>query len=596
MLSFVHAMLAGMANPPVVDFSLTRQPIDGFGTSLCWWAVGVGGWSNDTAFDTFMDLLFADPKSAGGGLGLNQVRYNIGGSDLRAGDAHFLRPGGFVQTFEPEDGVYDWDADRTQRRVAAAAVQRGVQFVQGFVNSPPWWMTVSGSVTGNKDGAKDNLRADMFSTFAEHCATVVAHFASKSNLSFDTVTPLNEPISSWWKRGNDQEGCHFDRSSQSKIVQLLGDALQARGLGVGVSGPEENAVGDSVRSIEALGPAALARLSLVTTHTYNAAAGDRQALSKLASAHGKRLWASEYGDGDVSGVTLARRITLDLNELNLSVWTLWQAADLDNSLGVTSGWGLTAATYCGCEYGASCECKAACAARVDTWRPSWSTDPHGACLQWSTNSDWGALAQNKTIAEACKAWGGEHCAQTCCEATAATAARDGGGAADGAAARSVRGGGGAYGGAFAIRKSFWVYKQFTAHLRPGSTLVAPPAGRGSPAGRGGGGGWAGGPQEAPSLLTALDPRGRPVLIYTNGGAASDSAPPPAPPAFSAERRHIAASSPLRVTSSCSRTTRSSRVEACAITVEFVARSSDSSALAASTCDRRCLLSDDQVTF
>jgi hypothetical protein len=29
-------------------------------------------------------------------------------------------------------------------------------------------------------------------------------------------------------------------------------------------------------------------------------------------------------DGDVSGVTLGKRITLDLNEGNFSVWTLWQ--------------------------------------------------------------------------------------------------------------------------------------------------------------------------------------------------------------------------------------------------------------------------------
>jgi O-glycosyl hydrolase len=51
------------------------QQIDGFGTSLCWWAVGVGGWTNTTAFNELMDLLFGD----GGGLGLQQVRYNIGG-------------------------------------------------------------------------------------------------------------------------------------------------------------------------------------------------------------------------------------------------------------------------------------------------------------------------------------------------------------------------------------------------------------------------------------------------------------------------------------------------------------------------------------
>ena len=88
-----------------------------------------------------MDLFFADPETSGG-LGLNQVRYNIGGSDARAGDAHYLRAGGFVQTYEPTKGTYDWGADATQRRVLQAAKARGVQFAQAFSNSPPYWMTV----------------------------------------------------------------------------------------------------------------------------------------------------------------------------------------------------------------------------------------------------------------------------------------------------------------------------------------------------------------------------------------------------------------------------------------------------------------------
>jgi len=122
------------ATTTVVDLSATKQPLHGFGTSLCWWAVGVGGWSNASAFERYMDAFFGDPEATGG-LGLNQIRYNIGGSDTAAGDAHFLRAGGFAQTFLPADGHYDWSADATQRRVVAAAKQRGVQYVQAFVSS-----------------------------------------------------------------------------------------------------------------------------------------------------------------------------------------------------------------------------------------------------------------------------------------------------------------------------------------------------------------------------------------------------------------------------------------------------------------------------
>ena len=180
-------LLARAASAANVDLRQTKQPIDGFGTSLCWWAVGVGGWDNATAFDALMDLFFADPESLGGGLGLNQVRYNIGGSDARAGDAHFLRPGGFVQTYLPEKGTYDWTADATQRRVLAAAKVRGVEYAQAFSNSPPYWMTVSGSVTGNKDGTKDNLKPEEFTAFATYLADVVEHFHTHWNITFDSV-------------------------------------------------------------------------------------------------------------------------------------------------------------------------------------------------------------------------------------------------------------------------------------------------------------------------------------------------------------------------------------------------------------------------
>ena len=44
-----------------------------------------------------------------------------------------------------------------ERRVLSAAKARGVRYVQAFANSPPYWMTVSGSVTGSKSGATDLL-------------------------------------------------------------------------------------------------------------------------------------------------------------------------------------------------------------------------------------------------------------------------------------------------------------------------------------------------------------------------------------------------------------------------------------------------------
>ena len=52
---------------------------EGWGTSLAWWANDLGGWEDQTKVDEIMDLIF-DPAQ---GLGLNIVRYNIGGERTR---------------------------------------------------------------------------------------------------------------------------------------------------------------------------------------------------------------------------------------------------------------------------------------------------------------------------------------------------------------------------------------------------------------------------------------------------------------------------------------------------------------------------------
>ena len=71
-----------------VDLAATKQPIHGFGRSL---SAGGRRAQRDGVRGHYMDALFGDPAKHGG-LGLNQVRYNIGGSDTAAGDAASRRP------------------------------------------------------------------------------------------------------------------------------------------------------------------------------------------------------------------------------------------------------------------------------------------------------------------------------------------------------------------------------------------------------------------------------------------------------------------------------------------------------------------------
>ncbi len=60
-----------------VDASMSNQTLEGWGTSLAWFANSVGSWTNTTNQNNLMNALFS-PTS---GLGLNYLRYNIGGGD-----------------------------------------------------------------------------------------------------------------------------------------------------------------------------------------------------------------------------------------------------------------------------------------------------------------------------------------------------------------------------------------------------------------------------------------------------------------------------------------------------------------------------------
>lgn len=50
-------------------------------------------------------------------------------------------------------------------------------------------------------------------------------------------------------------------------------------------------------------------------------------------ADGKALWNSEYGDGDASGISMAKNLNLDFQWLHSSAYVYWQALD------EARGWG-----------------------------------------------------------------------------------------------------------------------------------------------------------------------------------------------------------------------------------------------------------------
>ena len=299
----------------------------GWGTSLAWWANVIGGFPKAARRD-YMVKAF-DPVN---GLGLNVVRYNIGGGEnpgdlpphKSALDYRARMPG-----FENASGQWDWNVDANQRWVLKHAIAMGANRTEAFSNSPPYWMTVSSSVTGG-NGGTDNLAPENDAKFSSYLATVVKHFQDDWGVTFGTVEPLNEPSGTWWRTGERQEGCHFSRDRQSQVIKALTASLKQAGVtDTGIAASDENDINDGWGTFRSFDAETVGDLSQINVHGYGGATAiaQRPPLSQLASSAGKRLWLSEYGDGDATGLTMSREILTDMHYLHPTAWAYWQFVD-----------------------------------------------------------------------------------------------------------------------------------------------------------------------------------------------------------------------------------------------------------------------------
>ena len=130
--AFGVACLAGIASPAhaqtkvVVDPGKKYQVFEGWGTSLCWWAVKAGAWSE--ANRSSLIGAIADPDT---GLGYTIFRYNIGGGDQPGHDHLTKGDGGGKVPGENWAAPDSWLAEIDERRayVKAAAERVGAIFV-----------------------------------------------------------------------------------------------------------------------------------------------------------------------------------------------------------------------------------------------------------------------------------------------------------------------------------------------------------------------------------------------------------------------------------------------------------------------------------
>ncbi len=313
-----------------VDPRRTYQTVEGWGTSLAWWAESTGGWSSADARDKLAKSLF----SLEDGLGLNVVRYDIGAASPLDVCRLAQRTGAAVPTFEPLPGVYDWSADPNQRGMLQAAKALGANRFEAIAYSAPAWMTVDQCTSGGLSAA-DNLSPVFYGDYARYLATVVKHFHDAWGITFRTLDPFNEPTVTPWRFMGNQEGMNVGWRAQNAVLARLKSSLNDSGAAAytAISASDEQTVAGAVADYRHYDAASRATVAQLNTHDYQ----DGQnggALYDIGQRTGKPVWMSEWGgngslDGDAmdNALLLSSRIDTNEHQMHPTAWSIWQAVD-----------------------------------------------------------------------------------------------------------------------------------------------------------------------------------------------------------------------------------------------------------------------------
>ncbi|MFE0473309.1 glycoside hydrolase [Streptomyces sp. NPDC058947] len=337
------------------DPSYAGERFEGWGTSLVWFANATGDYP-PAIREKLYRLLFGDE-----GLALNIARYNIGGGNapdvedyLRAGGAvegWWKAPAGTtredVDWWDADDPA-DWnkDADRTQRWWVDR-IKKDITHWETFSNSPPWFMTESGYVSGNFDAGKDQLKPESVEDFAQYLVGATERLEKAHGIEVDTLDPFNEPNTDYWGTrlgpdgepvGGRQEGAHMGPELQQKVLRALAPVLEKSRSDAEISAMDETNPGIFATNWNSYPQEVRDLVGQMNVHTYGT--GGRTTVRDLAKAAGKPLWMSEvegdWGDGQSftdmrPGLGLAQRIVDDLRELEPRAWVFWQPVeDYDN--------------------------------------------------------------------------------------------------------------------------------------------------------------------------------------------------------------------------------------------------------------------------
>ena len=211
------------------------QTFESFGTSTCWWAQTI---ETEEEADAIAKALFSDEE----GLGLDIIRYNVGGGEAdnpgtRIWDTARRTESFYVFDEEKGEYVYDFTRDANARRVLDKAIEYGASEVVLFCNSPHYSMTVSGQASGGLEPKVSNLPEENYDEFVDYLLTIADWFVEQG-YPVTYISPINEPQWDWGGEWVGQEGCHYEPDEAAALMAMFADEMVERGTPYKLSGIE----------------------------------------------------------------------------------------------------------------------------------------------------------------------------------------------------------------------------------------------------------------------------------------------------------------------------------------------------------------------
>ncbi|MCK9343113.1 MAG: glycoside hydrolase, partial [Massilibacteroides sp.] len=312
------------------------QTIEGWGSSLCWWAAQIGSWE-EAKVDSILDCFLSKE-----GTNMNIFRYNIGGGDDPSHlGGHMVKGKGKRAEMEgfkdSPSSPFNFKADQAQRRILLKIKEKRPDAIfEAFSNSPPYWMTYSGCSGGNKDPMKDNLKPEYYQSFCDYLVEVCKYYKETYGIVFRTLEPFNESTSGYWNAFGSQEGCHFNPQTQVKIIRILDKKLKESGLSTVISVSDETNIASFLKVMKTYKQEGdlLNRIGQLNVHTYSGTNTEREKACALVGETGLRFWQSETGpnkgQGIMSNLNLIQKMFDDLSIMKPSAWLDWQLMEERN--------------------------------------------------------------------------------------------------------------------------------------------------------------------------------------------------------------------------------------------------------------------------